>query len=230
MEEYRRGHCENCLLRQLNSFKALSKEDLKDIADKKIRKFIKKRDVIFHEGEKLNGVFCVISGVAKLSKMSENGKDQVIKIVGKGEVLGQRSVIAQEPTNLSAVAIQDIEVCFIPKKYITKNLNHNIDFTRAMLFQIAEELKIADNEIVNMAHKSVKQRIATTLQYLERNFGTDEDGYISIRLNREEIANMVGTAKEACIRTLTSFRKQGWISTKAKKIKIEDHNALSTLV
>ncbi|MBQ0768585.1 MAG: cyclic nucleotide-binding domain-containing protein, partial [Bizionia sp.] len=71
------NRCENCIVRQLNSLKALKKEELKRISDSKTLKIIKKGEAIFSEGEKLHGVFCIRNGVSKLSKMSDNGKDQI---------------------------------------------------------------------------------------------------------------------------------------------------------
>lgn len=230
MENHHEGRCENCIVRNLNSLKALSKEELKKISDSKITKSIKKGEVLFQEGERLNGVFCVRNGVSKLSQMSENGKDQIVKIAGKGEILGQRSVITEEKTSLSAVALNNMEVCFIPKKELVDNISNNIEFTKAVLLQIANDLKFANDVIVNMAQKNVKQRIAETLGYLEINFGTDDEGYIAMTLTREDIANVVGTAKEACIRTLAAFKKEGWISTDGKRIKIEDNKALFRLI
>lgn len=220
------SRCENCIVRELSSLKALNKEELKRISDSKVTKIIKKGEAIFEEGEKLNGVFCVRNGASKLSKISDNGKDQVVKIATKGEVLGQRSVITEEATNLSAVALNNMEVCYIPKNHLTDSINNNPEFTKAILLQMANDLKIADDTIVNMAQKSVKQRIAEVILYLERNFKTDSEGYISIILSRENIASVAGTVKEACIRTLTSFKKDKLITTSGKRIKIEDKKAL----
>tara|TARA_R110002051_G_scaffold7699_2_gene34175 strand:- start:7122 stop:7823 length:702 start_codon:yes stop_codon:yes gene_type:complete len=230
MENHHEGRCENCIVRKLNSLKALNKEELKRISDSKVTKKIKKGDALFQEGERLNGVFCVRNGVSKLSQMSENGKDQIVKIAGKGEILGQRSVITEEKTSLSAVALNDMQVCFIPKNELVDNISNNIEFTKAVLLQIANDLKFANDVIVNMAQKNVKQRIAETLGYLEGNFGKDNEGYIAMTLTREDIANVVGTAKEACIRTLAAFKKEGWISTDGKRIKIEDNKALFRLI
>jgi len=230
MEDHHEDHCENCIIRQLNSLKALSKEELKRISDNKIIKSVKKGDSLFQEGERLNGVFCVRNGVSKLSKMSDNGKDQIVKIVTKGEILGQRSVITEEKTNLSATALNNMDVCYIPKSYFTDNISANVAFTKAILIQTANDLKLADNVIVNMAQKSVKQRIAETLIYLEKKFSTDEDGYIAITLTRENIANVVGTANELCIRILTSFKKEGWIETDGKRIKIKNTKSLYRLI
>ncbi|WP_055448609.1 Crp/Fnr family transcriptional regulator [Lacinutrix mariniflava] len=224
------GRCENCIIRELNSLRALKKDELKRISESKVSKTIKKGEVIFAEGEKLNGVFCVRNGVSKLSKMSDNGKDQIVKIAARGEILGQRSVITDETTNLSAVALNDMEVCYIPKQHLQDSLNSNVEFTKAVLLHIAGDLKFADNVIVNMAQKTVKQRVAETVKYLEDNFGTDCDGFIAVTLNREDIANIVGTAKEACIRTLSLFKKEKMIFTEGKRIKIEDKKALYRLI
>lgn len=227
---HQESRCENCIVRQLNSLKALKKEELKRISDSKTTRIIKKGESIFSEGEKLNGVFCVQNGVTKLSKMSHNGKDQIVKIAAKGEILGQRSVISDQITNLSAVALNDMTVCYIPKNELAQSLDENTQFTQAILKQMAEDLKAADDVIVSMAQKSVKQRIAEALMYLQDNFGVDNEGYISMTLSREDIANVVGTAKEACIRTLSAFKKEQLISTTGKRIKIENEKALYNLI
>lgn len=224
------SRCENCIVRQLNTLKALTKEELKRISDSKEMKNIKKGASIFNEGDRLNGVFCVRDGVTKLSKMSDNGKDQIVKLATKGELLGQRSVITEESTNLSAVALNDMQVCFIPKTHLKDNISNNIKFTNAILQQLATDLKFADDVIVNMAQKNVKQRLAESLKYLEDNFGKDEDGFIKVILTREDIANIVGTAKEACIRQLTTFKKSGWIETDGKRIKIINDKALYNII
>tara|TARA_Y100000385_G_C12971509_1_gene584237 strand:- start:273 stop:974 length:702 start_codon:yes stop_codon:yes gene_type:complete len=229
MENYKDDRCENCLIRQLNALKSLNKDQLKRISESKVSKSIKKGDAIFEEGEKLNGVFCVRNGVSKLSKMSDNGKDTIIKIATRGEILGQRSVITEEKTNLSAVAVNDMEVCYIPKVHLLEGISNNPSFTKAILLQMAENLKLSDNGTVNIAQKTVKQRLAEVILHLDKNFGVDAEGFIVMTLTREEIANILGTAKETCIRTLTSFKNQGYIFTDGKRIKIKDHNALLKL-
>lgn len=221
--------CENCIVRQLNALKTLSKEEIKCISDHKIVKSVKKGELIFEEGERLNGVFCVRKGFSKITKASENGKDQIVKIANQGEVLGQRSVVTEERTNLSAVALNDMEMCFIPKRLLEKSINDNVEFTKAVMIKMAGDLKFADDVIVNMAQKTVKQRIAETLLYLENNFGLDNDGFIAITLSREDIASVVGAAKEACIRTLSNFKKESYIQTEGKKIALNKKSTLNKI-
>lgn len=224
------SRCENCIVRQFNSLRAMSKEELKQVSDSKTTRTIKKGEPLFEEGDKLNGVYCVRNGVSKLSKLSANGKDQIVKLASKGEVLGQRSVISQEITNLSAVAVNDMEVCFIPKESINNTLQKNPNFTLEVLRHMAHDLKEADDVIVNISQKTVKQRMAEAFLYLQNNFGEDADGFLALTLSREDISNVVGTATESAIRIISEFKKKGLIQTSGKKIGIKDERRLHEIV
>lgn len=219
--------CQQCIIKQFNSIKALTDVELLRISDCKTSKSFKKGEVIFKEGDALNGVYCIRNGACKLSKLSANGKDQIVKLVVKGDMLGQRSVVSGECANLSAIALDDIELCFIPKAEIVKNLHENTNFSFEMLKLMALDLKLADDIIVNMAQKSVKQRLAETLIYLHDNFGVDDNGMLNVILSREDFAGIVGTATESAIRVLSQFKKNGLIATSGKQIKIEAIEELS---
>lgn len=221
--------CEQCIIKQFNSLKSLTKEELIRVSNCKTSRVIKKGEVIFDEGDTINGVYCVKDGICKLSKLSENGKDQIVKMVVKGQLLGQRSLITEETSNLQATALNDMEVCFIPKSEIIANLLKNPKFSFDVLKDMAHDLKEADDIIVNMAQKSVRQRLAETLIYIHDSFGTNPDGTLSILLSREDFANIVGTATESAIRVLSQFKKEGLISTVGKFIKIEDFNELKRI-
>ncbi len=218
--------CEQCIVKQFNSLKALTKDELIRISGCKESRTIKKGEIIFEEGEILNGIFCIREGICKLSKLSSNGKDQIVKLVARGDIMGQRSLIGDESANLSAVAINDMEVCFIPKSEILDDLQKNNNFSMTMLQKMADELKLSDNIIVDMAQKSVKQRMAEALVQIYETFGTEENEALSVILSREDYANIVGTATESAIRILSQFKKEGLISTKGKQIIIEDVNGL----
>jgi len=214
--------CDQCIVRQLNSLKSLDKEELKRISACKTTRTIKKGEVIFEEGDHINGVFCISSGICKVSKMSSNGRDQIIHLVQKGDILGERSLINDEVANLKATAINDMEVCFIPREEIIKDLQKNSDFSMNVLRDLAASLKSADNVIVDMAQKTVKQRLAEMLINLEDKFGHDLDHVLNINLSREDIANIIGTATESAIRLLSEFKKEGVISLKGKNISLKD--------
>jgi CRP-like cAMP-binding protein len=221
--------CEQCIVRQFNSLKTLTKDELIRISACKTSKIIRKGDVLFKEGEHLNGVFCIKDGVCKVSKMSENGRNQIISLIQKGNMLGERSLISDEISNLTAIALSDMEVCFIPKEEIIKDLEKNPTFTLDVLKTMATSLKSADNLVVDMAQKSVKQRLAETLLHLLEKFNINKDGAIDIQLSREDIANIIGTATESAIRILSELKKKKIIGFIGKDIAVLNKKELEKI-
>ncbi len=221
--------CEQCIIREFSSLKALNKEELVKLSDCKTSHTIKKGDVIFEEGDTINGIYCIKDGVCKLTKLSPNGKDHIVKLIKKGELLGQRSMISDEAVNLSAIALEDMEVCFIPKSEVMGFFDKNNQFSMNVMKTICGDLKEADDHMVNLAQKTVKERLAETLLYLLNTFGKNNDNTLKIQLSREELASMIGTATESCIRLLSEFNKIGLIELSGKKIILKDINGLKKI-
>ena len=221
--------CEQCIIREFSSLKALNKEELVKLSDCKTSHTIKKGDVIFEEGDTINGIYCIKDGVCKLTKLSTNGKDHIVKLIKKRELLGQRSMISDEAVNLSAIALEDMEVCFIPKSEVMGFFDKNNQFSMNVMKTICGDLKEADDHMVNLAQKTVKERLAETLLYLLNTFGENNDNTLKIQLSREELASMIGTATESCIRLLSEFNKIGLIELSGKKIILKDINGLKKI-
>lgn len=221
--------CEQCIVREFSSLKALNKEELVKLSDCKTSHIVKKGEVIFEEGDTINGIYCVKDGICKLTKLSPNGKDHIVKLIKKGELLGQRSMISDEPVNLTAVALEDMQVCFIPKSEVMGFFDKNNQFSMNVMKTICGDLKEADDQMVNMAQKTVKERLAETLIYLHDTFGKNEDNTLKVQLSRDELASMIGTATESCIRLLSDFNKSGLIELSGKKIILKDISKLKKL-
>ncbi|GGI57972.1 Crp/Fnr family transcriptional regulator [Winogradskyella haliclonae] len=218
--------CEQCIIKEFNSLKALTKQELMRVSACKTGKTFQKGYVIFEEGDFINGIYCVKDGVCKLTKLSENGKDQVVKLIVKGGLLGKRSLVTNDSSSLTATALTEMEMCFIPKSEIITDLQKNPNFTLDVLQKMTEDLKESEHSFVNMAQKSVKKRMSEALMYIHDSFGVDYDGYLSIVLSREDYASIVGTATESAIRILSQFKKENLICTSGKRIKIENYNSL----
>jgi CRP-like cAMP-binding protein len=221
--------CDQCIVRQLSSLKALNKDEVVKLANSKTTYKIKKGESIFEEGEVTNGVFCIKDGVGKLSKLSANGKDQIVKLVQSGELLGQRSMISNEPANLSAKAVADMEVCFIPKTEILHFFNNNNQFSMKLMQSVCEDLKESENDKIALVQKTVKQRLAETLLELHDSFGENADKTLKVQLTREELAGIIGTATESCIRLLSDFNKLDLIELVGKKIMLKNVKALKKM-
>ncbi|UAM99324.1 Crp/Fnr family transcriptional regulator [Polaribacter litorisediminis] len=221
--------CEQCMMRKFNSLNELSREELVRISSCKTVKIVKKGEALFNEGDHINGIYCIKKGVCKVSKMSENGRNQIIDLIHKGNMLGERNLISDEPSNLKAIALNDMEVCFIPKEEILGDLEQNPKFSMSILKSMADNLKQSDNLVVNMAQKTTKQRLAETLLYLDANFLSEDTEYIDIQLSREDFADIIGAATESAIRLLSEFKKKKTIKIDGKSIAVIDKKALEKI-
>jgi CRP-like cAMP-binding protein len=218
--------CNSCIVKELNSLNKLSSEELREISNQKKTLSFKKGETIFEEGTKLKGIFCLRNGKCKVTKLAPNGNEQIVRFIQKGEMIGHRSIISDTAAHLTVTALEDMEACFIPKSIINKSFSDNKDFTFNLTKSICDDLDKANLSIANLAQKTVKERLADSLLFFHKTFGVDEDGFLNIRLSREEIANSIGTATESSIRILSSFKKEGIVEIKGKKIKILDKEKL----
>ncbi|UCE95010.1 MAG: Crp/Fnr family transcriptional regulator [Flavobacteriaceae bacterium] len=221
--------CEKCVIRDLNSLSSITGRELHEIAKKKSSLHIQKGEVIFSEGTSLRGVYCLRNGKCKLTKLAPNGKEQIVRFIRRGELVGHRSVISNSVAHLTVTALEEMDVCFIPKHEILELFRNNSEFSMEITKSLAEDLDEANASIANMAQKNVRERLAESLLFFDKIFGVDKDGYISVTLTREEIANAIGTATESTIRLLSEFKKEGYISLQGKKIRIEDKVKLQHL-
>ncbi len=221
------NRCEQCLIKQFNNLKALTKEELTKISDSKDVHLFKKGEVIFSEGKFANGVYCIKDGVCKLSQLNENGKEQIVKFSKKGDLIGYHSAITKEPSTITTTALNDVAACFIPQELIQKPLDENPKFSNAMFKTVCSDLKEANNTITNISTNNVHQRMADLILFLKETYGVANDNTINIQLSRREIASAVGTATESAIRILSSFKKDNLIDLEGKSIKILDESALS---
>lgn len=221
--------CEQCIVREFSSLKALTKDELLRMAECKTSRIVRKGERIFDEGDRLNGIFCIKDGVCKMTKLSASGKDQIVKLVKRGDLLGQRSLLSDEPANLSAVALQDMEICYVPKSEVLGFFEQNNKFSMNVMKTICGDLREADDIMVDMAQKTVKQRLAHSLLYLEKTFGLQPDGALQLQLSREDISSMIGTATESGIRLLSELNKLGLIALEGKKIRILSREGLQRM-
>ncbi|HFS66774.1 MAG TPA: Crp/Fnr family transcriptional regulator [Flavobacteriia bacterium] len=219
-------NCNSCIIRELNSLNKLNTQELKDVSNHKQTLTFKKGETIFEEGTKLKGIFCLRNGKCKVTKLAPNGNEQIVRFIQKGEMIGHRSIISDTAAHLTVTALEDMEACFIPKSLINKNFSNNKEFTYDITKSICTDLDNANISIANLAQKSVKERLADSLLFFLKTFGLEEEGYLNIKLSREEIANSIGTATESSIRILSNFKKEGIIEVKGKRIKILDKEKL----
>jgi CRP-like cAMP-binding protein len=174
----------------------------------------------------MKGFFCVQSGIVKIYKTGFDGKEQIVRFAKPGDLFGYRSVISNEPACSSTEVLQEAVLCQIPTEYLINLIKTNGEFAVALMKLTCKELGEANSYLTDVAQKTVRERLAEVLLYLEAEFGLDDDGVLNITLTREELSNLVGTATESIIRLLSEFRGDHLVELRGRKIKILDKPGL----
>ncbi len=222
--------CKDCQYKENMLFCSLNGDELEDISEAKTPVHFKKRQVIFNEGSTVRGLYCIHKGKVKLHKMDLEGKEQIVRLAKENQVLGYRALFSGESYNSTATALEDCEMCFIPKSTIMDMMRKDPKMADQALKILTSDLKDAEERTVSMAHKHVRERIADTLLMLEDHYGVLEDGVtIDSNLTRREIGSISGTTTETAIRVISDFREEGVIDLNGKKIRILDHQKLEKI-
>lgn len=221
------GSCEKCSCRTDGVFKQLRQEEIDLIQLHKRCRHYAKGEYIFREGTRSNGLYCISSGKVKIFKTGDEGRDYIVRLAGAGDIIGYRALISDEPYYASAVAFEPTTVCLVPTPDFNSFVEGNPSFLKTLMQQLSHDLRVAEERMLHLAQKSVRERLADTLLLLANMYGTrGPEHQLSVELTREDIASLVGTATETTIRLLSDLKSEGIIATNGKKIMIQNEKAL----
>ncbi len=221
--------CDSCLNRLHPLFRHLSETEYQEISFNKITETYKRGSIVYREGQRMKGFFCVQSGIVKIYKTGFDGKMQIIRFAKPGDIIGYRSVISNEPACATTEILEDAVLCQISTELLINLIKSNGNFAVELMKLTCMELGEANSYLTDIAQKTVRERLAEVLLYLDREFGPDSNGILKITLTREELSNLVGTATESIIRLLSEFKTEGLIELNGRKIKILDKPGLKNI-
>jgi CRP-like cAMP-binding protein len=212
--------CDKCALESNSIFKHLTGDEAEKINFEKDFRNYKRGDVLYNEGNRISGFYCVNKGVIKVFKTGLDGKEQIIRFAKSGDIIAYRSVLSNEPACTTAKVIEDCQVCFIPTEILISFVKSNPYFALELVKLTCHELGEANSYITDIAQKTVRERLAEVLIHLVNDFGLDDQNYLKISLTREELSNIVGTATESVIRLLSEFKTDKLVELTGRKIRI----------
>lgn len=221
--------CGTCPSRNQSVFCSLGAGELAHFDHHKTCIMYRKGQTIFHENGHPLGIYCVNEGKIKIARSGNEGKEQIVRLMKNGDILGYRALFSNTRYNASAIALEDSSVCFIPKDAFLEVLRSNSRLSLDMIKMLSLELGKAEQNLTYLAQKTVKERVAEALLFLKDTYGMEQDGAtLNIYLSREDIASLVGTATETVIRQLAILRQEDIIELVGKRIMILDLNRLLT--
>jgi CRP/FNR family transcriptional regulator len=219
-----------CDLKSCSLCQSCQKEWLPAIdANRKVY-HIKKGDLLFKEGAEVKGMFFVHSGLVKVHKKWDDEKELILRFAGKGDIVGHRGLGADTIYPVSGTALAAGEVCFVDMDFFNATLKVNPDYLYQLMMFFASELKESEKRMRNLAHMNTKSRIAYALLSLQKKFGADADGFLSIVLSRQDLASYTGTTYETLFKMINELAAEDILAFSEKKIAIKDMAKLALVV
>jgi len=212
--------CNDCSLLYNSIFKHLKKEELDRVNYEKECYSYKRGKIIYDEGNRINGFYCINKGIIKIYKTGIDGKGQIIRFAKRGEIIAYRSLrslLSNEVACTSAKVIEDAILCFISGETLISLIKNNGDFSLELIKLICLELGEANSYITDIAQKSVRARLAEILLHLKNEFGVNSDNVLNISLT-------------SVIRLLSEFKSDSLIELNGRQIKILDEQELNRIV
>jgi len=213
--------CHHCNVRMNSVFNVLEGDHLSEMSMHKSCNIYKKGQYVFSENGLPTGLYCINSGKIKIATTGYDGKEQILRLAKSGDIVGYRALLSNERYASSAITLEDASICLIEKDFFFKSMETSPKLMFEVVKKMSRDLKEAEDHIVSLSQKNVRERMAEALLFLKATYGLEEDQQtIMVNLSREEIADYVGTSTESCIRLLSEFNHDKIIELKGKKIKI----------
>ncbi len=208
-------------IKEINELKKLS-------AERRIKTY-KKKEIIFNEGNSPNYLYFLSKGKIKTFKSHEYGKELITSLYKEGDFFGYLALLEEGSYTDTAEALEDTEVCLIPKEDFFSLIYNNLTVMKKFIKMLSDNIAEKEEQLVNLAYSSVRKRVAEALLLLQTRYDTNKDKNFSISISREDLANIVGTATESLIRTLSDFKEEKLVEIKGSNITITNADKLKKL-
>jgi CRP-like cAMP-binding protein len=202
----------------------LPSKDLELLMANRTEQVYKKGEIIFREEAYPSGIFYITDGKVKKYKVDKDGREQIIYVANSGEILGYHAVLAESRFPDSAAALEESKIAFIPKEDFLDTLHQSDVLTRRLLKTLSHEFAVMANSLTMYAQKSVRERLALQLIIIREKYKVNfKQGMpVEINMGRDDLASLVGTARENVVRVLSEFKESGILETKGRKIIVLD--------
>jgi CRP-like cAMP-binding protein/AmiR/NasT family two-component response regulator len=203
--------------------------DLKSLSvDRKISS-IKKKQIIYAEGDEPIKFYFLKKGKVKTYQANRDGKEFITGLYNSGDFFGHIAIIENTEYQESAEALEDSEIIGIPKNDFLELINRNQVVANQFIKLLANDIQEKEKLLTQMAYNSIRKRTADALLMLSKKYKNKEDAKFSMKISRDDLASVVGTATESLIRTLSDFKSERFIEISGSEIRIIDEKKLMNL-
>jgi CRP/FNR family transcriptional regulator len=190
----------------------------------------RRNQILFFEGGIAQHLFALHSGLVKMVKSLENGKDRITGVLFPGELFGLEA-LTDVSYPITAVALRDCEICAAPREDFATYLRTNPDIAIGMVRFLVGELERIRTQVTDMSFKDARMKVATFLLSLVTNEPTGGNGTVNLTLplSRQEISEVLELSAETISRTLSSFRREQLVVARGRHMVIQNRAGLEAV-
>lgn len=191
---------------------------------------IKKGKQIFKEGEEVKGIYFIYDGKVKVHKYWDAEKEFIVRFAKSGDMLGQLGLGREKTYPVSATALEETTLCYLPMDFFESSLEVNPKFTYTLMRVFANELQEKDKKMRDLVHMTVKARIAQSFIALKNQFSINEEGFIDIELTRQDLSAFAGVSYETLFKVIVELSEQKIIKVIEKRYMILNEEFLIKII
>ena len=208
-------------------FEGLSRGQHEALARIAINRSYRKGQTIFSEGDDGGGFYAIISGRVKIFKLSPEGKEQILHIMGPGEIFGEVPVFAAREYPANAEAHINSSLLFFPRNSFIQLVKKDPSLSLNMLALLSSRLRKFATLIENLSLKEVPARLAAYLLYLSKRSSNKDE--LDLDISKGQLASILGTIPETLSRILSKMGRQGLIKSEGSRMRILDRTTLEEI-
>jgi CRP/FNR family transcriptional regulator len=226
-EDGLKAACGSCVVLKSALFRGISFERFERLSCIFRRGHYHRNQILFFEGGEAHHLFALNSGLVKLVKSLENGKERITRVLFPGDLFGLEA-LSESIYPLTAVVLRDSEICSIPRHQFLSFLRNNPDFSLEMIRFLVSEISQARTQMTNMSFKGARMRVATfLLSLVPKGEKPPANSYsLTLPLTSQEIAEILELSPETVSRTWQALRQEGLIAKRGRSLLIQDLSAL----
>lgn len=204
-------------------------DTLKKLSEECEIRVYRKKEEIYKEENYPKGIYFLNKGKLKTCKLNDQAKELITGLYKEGDFFGYLALLEESKYSDSAVALEDVEVCLIPKDDFYALVYKNSEVSRKFIKMLSDNLRDKEEQLLKFAYNSVRKKVADALVTLYDRYKNEADKNFTISISREDLANLAGIATESTIRTLSDFKEEKLIEINVSKITILNYEKLSKI-
>jgi CRP/FNR family transcriptional regulator, cyclic AMP receptor protein len=212
------------ILKQAPLFTGLEDEAATELSETMGTVRLNKGEVLFHEGDSGDRLYVVVSGKVKLGRSGSAGRENLLAVLGPGQMFGELSLFDPGPRSSTATAVTSCEIRTLEHDELMSWLAGRPEVAQGLLGQLAARLRRANDVVADLVFSDVPGRVAKALLDLSSRFGrvADDGVHVHHDLTQEELAQLVGASRETVNKALADFASRGWLRLEARSVVLMD--------